>query len=123
MTQKNNGPASPLGKEFTIIREYDAPRELVWRACTEPDHLAQWWGPKGFTAPVCDWDVRPGGKIHVVMRGPEGTDYAMGGEFREIDPPSRLVTMTGALDEKGQFLFQLLLAPSFLQCRLLILFQ
>ena len=108
MTTKSNTATSVVGKEYTIIREFAAPRKLVWRACTEPDHLAQWWGPKGFTTPVCEWDVRPGGKIYVVMRGPDGTDYPMGGEFREIVPPSHLVTITGALDEKGKFLFQFL---------------
>lgn len=112
MTTKNKqgskAAGKVLGQEFTIIREFAAPRELVWRACTESAHLAQWWGPKGFTAPVCEWDARPGGKIYVVMRGPGGQEYPMGGEFREIQPPGRLVTMNGALDEKGDYLFQFL---------------
>jgi uncharacterized protein YndB with AHSA1/START domain len=97
-----------LGCEFIITREFDASRELVWKACTEENHLAQWWGPKGFTAPVCEWDVKPGGKIHVVMRSPNGLDFPMGGKFHEIVAPERLVTMTGALDEKGKYLFEIL---------------
>jgi uncharacterized protein YndB with AHSA1/START domain len=96
------------GREFVIVREFAAPRELVWRACTEAHHVAQWWGPRGFTAPVCEWDARPGKKIHVLMRGPDGTEHRMGGEFREVVAPERLVTMTGALDEPGKYLFQFL---------------
>jgi uncharacterized protein YndB with AHSA1/START domain len=96
------------GTEFVITREFDAPRDLVWRACTEANHLAQWWGPKGFTAPVCEWNASPGNKIHVVMRGLDGTDYPMGGEFREVVPPEKLVTVTGAMDENGALLFEFL---------------
>jgi uncharacterized protein YndB with AHSA1/START domain len=70
--------------------------------------LAQWWGPKGFSNPVCEWDARPGGKIYVVMRAPDGTDFPMGGECREVVPPERLVTVTGALDERGKMLFEIL---------------
>jgi len=87
-----------IGQEFIITREFDAPRELVWKACTEAKQVAQWWGPHGFTAPICEWDARPGNKIYVVMRGPDGTDYPMGGKFHEVLPPERLVTTTGALD-------------------------
>jgi len=95
-----------IGKEFVITREYDAPRELVWLACTDSKHLAQWWGPRGFSAPVCEWDAQPGSKIYVVMRAPGGTDYPMGGKFLEVVPPERLVTMTGALDDKGNLMFE-----------------
>ena len=98
---------SLVGREFIITREYDAPRELVWQACTEARHLARWWGPRGFSAPVCQWDARPGNKIHVVMRAPNGTDYPMGGEFHEVAPPERLVTTTGALDAEGRLLFEI----------------
>ena len=96
-----------LNQEFIITREFDAPRKLVWKACTEANHLAQWWGPKGFSAPVCEWDARPGKKIYVVMRAPNGTDYPMGGKFHEVVPPEKLVTTTGALDESGRLLFQI----------------
>src|SRR5580658_1247711 len=86
------------GREFTFTREYDAPRELVFRAWTDPRHVAQWWGPGGFTNPVCEWDARPGNAIHVVMRAPDGTEHGMGGEFREVVAPERLVFTAGALD-------------------------
>ncbi len=108
MTLKNKSTDNYVGQEFTIIREFSASRELVFKACTDPNHLAQWWGPKVFSNPVCDWDVRPGGKIFVVMRGPDGTDYPMGGEVREVVVPEKLVTVTGALDEQGKFLFEIL---------------
>jgi uncharacterized protein YndB with AHSA1/START domain len=116
----NTGPAAAggpgkdwLGHEFVITREFDAPRELVFKAWTDPKHLAHWWGPTGFTNPVCQWDARPGGKIYDVMRAPDGTDYPMGGEFREIVPPERLVLMCGALDDKGKFLFEFLHTATF----------
>jgi uncharacterized protein YndB with AHSA1/START domain len=97
-----------VGQQFVITREFSAPRELVFKACTEAKHLAQWWGPTGFSTPVCEWDVRPGGKINVVMRSPDGEDYPMGGEVREVVPPERLVTMTGLTDADGKFVFQFL---------------
>ena len=106
--QKNNAGEDYCGREFVITREFSAPRELVFKACTDPAHLAQWWGPKGFSAPVCEWDARPGGKVYVVMRGPDGTDYPMGGEVHEVLAPERLVVMTGALDAQGKFLFEIL---------------
>jgi uncharacterized protein YndB with AHSA1/START domain len=102
-----------LDREFTITRQFDAPREIVFNAWTDPKHLAQWWGPGGFTNPVCNVDVRPGGVIYIVMRAPNGVDYPMGGEFREIDPPNRLVFTSGALDEKGNLLFELLHTATF----------
>jgi uncharacterized protein YndB with AHSA1/START domain len=101
-TENNN----PVGKEFVITREYDAPRELVWPACTDAKQVAQWWGPRGFTAPVCEWDAQPGNRIYVVMRAPDGTRYPMGGEFLEVVPPEKLVTLTGALDDKGELMFE-----------------
>ena len=100
-------------REFVITREFAAPRELVFKAWTDPKHLAHWWGPTGFTNPVCEWDARPGGKIYDVMRAPNGTDYPMGGEFREIVPPERLVLMCGALDANGKFLFEFLHTATF----------
>jgi uncharacterized protein YndB with AHSA1/START domain len=100
------GSENLLGKEFVITREYAAPRELVWQACTDAKHLAQWWGPRGYTAPVCEWDAQPGNKIYVVMRAPNGTDFPMGGKFLEVVAPEKLVTTTGALDENGNLIFE-----------------
>jgi len=104
-----------VGKEFVITHEFDAPRELVFKAWTDPKHLAQWWGPRGFTNPVCEWDARPGREIYVVMRAPNGARYPMGGEFREIVAPEKLVFSCGALDEKGELLFEFLHAVTFVE--------
>jgi len=104
-----------LGREFVIAREFAAPRELVFKAWTDPKHLAQWWGPKGFTNPVCEWDARPGGKIYDVMRAPNGVEHPMGGEFREIVAPGRLVLSCGALDEKGNMRFEFLHTVTFVE--------
>ena len=106
MTAKTKAVEDYTGREFVITREYDAPRELVWLACTDAKHLAQWWGPRGFTAPVCEWNAQPGSKLYVVMRAPDGTRYPMGGEFLEVVPPEKLVTMTGALDDTGDLMFE-----------------
>lgn len=76
----------------------DAPRALVWKAWTEPMHMAEWWGPKSFTNPVCDMDVRPGGAWRIVMRGPDGADYPLKGVYREVVKP-RLLVMTMDLSE------------------------
>ena len=107
------GSKTLIGKVFVFTRELAAPRELVFQAWTEAKHLAQWWGPKGFTNPVCEWDARPGGKIYDVMRAPNGTDFPMGGEFREIVTPERLVFSCGALDEQGKLLFEFLHTVTF----------
>ena len=93
-------------QEIVITRDFAAQRELVFLAWTEPERLARWWGPKGFTNPVCQWDARAGGKIYDVMRGPDGTDYPMGGQFTEVSPPEKLVMTCGALDAKGALMFE-----------------
>src|SRR5436309_7085220 len=76
---------TPLAtRELTITRVFDAPRALVFKMWTEPAHMAQWWGPHGFTNPVCEMDVRAGGRLRIVMRAPDGVEYPMSGTFREI---------------------------------------
>jgi uncharacterized protein YndB with AHSA1/START domain/ketosteroid isomerase-like protein len=78
-------------REITLTHVFDAPRDLVFRMWTEAEHVAQWWGPRAFTNPVCEVDARPGGKILIHMRAPDSTVHPMGGVFHEIDPPKRLV--------------------------------
>ena len=68
-----------------------APRERVFAACVEPDELAEWWGPAGFTAPSVDLDVRVGGRYRITMEPPEGEAFHLRGEYMEVDPPRRLV--------------------------------
>lgn len=89
-------------RELVITRILDAPRELVFKAWTDPEHVARWWGPQNFTNPVCELDVRPGGALRIDMRGPDGTVYPGGGMFHEVVPPERLVfTTDGLADELG----------------------
>jgi len=77
--------------DFVMTRIFDAPRELVWKAWTEPKHMAQWWGPRIFTNPICKMDVRPGGTYRIVMRGPDGSEYPASGAYREVVKPEMLV--------------------------------
>lgn len=100
-------------RELTITRIIDAPRELVFKAWTDPKHLAQWWGPKGFTNPVCEVDARPGGALWIVMRAPDGAEYPMKGVFREIVEPERLVFTYIAVDEAGHHLLEGLTTVTF----------
>lgn len=93
--------------EVIFTRIINAPRELVFKAWTDPKHLAQWWGPHGMTNPVCEVDLRPGGAFRIVMRSPEGTDYPCRGAFLEIVEPERLVFTVGAYDHPPEFEEQL----------------
>ena len=99
--------------DLVLERTFDAPIELVWQAWTDPAQLAQWWGPKCFTNPVCRADVRPGGKIYVEMRAPDGTVYPMSGTYEEVVKPERIVFKSGALDEKGNPKFEIHTAVTF----------
>jgi uncharacterized protein YndB with AHSA1/START domain len=100
-------------RELTITRVFDAPRAVVFTAWTDATQLAQWWGPKGFTAPVCEFDARVGGKYRIHMRAPDGAIYPMGGEIREIVPPERLVFTNNALDEAGSHIIEGLTTVTF----------
>jgi len=107
----NNAKISPAtGSEWDLIitRTFDAPRKLVFKAWTDTKQVAQWWGPNGFTNPVCEMDVRVGGAIRIHMRAPNGVVYPMTGEFEEIVEPERLVFISSALDENGHSMFDVL---------------
>jgi uncharacterized protein YndB with AHSA1/START domain len=95
-------------QDLIITRIFDAPRELIWNAWTDPKQVAQWWGPKGFTNPVCELDVRPGGAILIHMRGPDGVVYPMTGVYQEVVELERLVFISAALDDQGKPLFEVL---------------
>lgn len=88
-------------KELTITRVFDAPREFVWKAWTEPERVKRWWGPKGFTSPVIKIDLRVGGEYLSCMRSPEGQDFWSKGIFREIVAPERLVMTNSFADKEG----------------------
>ena len=81
----------PSDTEILITREFDAPRDLVFNAMTDPDLIPRWWGPRGYTTEVDTMDVRPGGKWRFVHRTPDGTAHGFRGEYREVVPPERIV--------------------------------
>ena len=84
---------------------FDAPRELVFKAWTDPKQVAQWWGPHGFSNPVCELGLRPGADIRIHMRGPDGTVYPMTGVYHEIVKPERLVFNSAALGAEAPCLW------------------
>jgi uncharacterized protein YndB with AHSA1/START domain len=96
----------PTPRRLTLTRVFESPRRRVFDAWTVPKRLAQWWGPNGFTNPVCELDAHSGGKILIEMRGPDGTAYPMTGVVREIAAPERLVFTSRPLDETGRALFE-----------------
>lgn len=87
--------------ELRIERVFDAPRQLLWNAFTQPELMMQWWGPEYFTSPSCKIDFRVGGKYLYCMRGPDGTDYWSGGTYKEIVPLEKIVCTDSFADEKG----------------------
>ncbi|WP_250124685.1 SRPBCC family protein [Chroococcidiopsis sp. CCMEE 29] len=92
MLKQNSSTETQSDREIVITRVFNAPRELVFKAWTEPKHIEQWWGPQGFTTRVTELDLRPSGQWRYVMISPDGTEYPAKGVFREIVPPERIVT-------------------------------
>ena len=88
-------------ERMVITRIFDAPRALVWKAWTDPKYVMQWWGPKGFTAPVCKIDFRVGGKFLCCMKSPDGREGWNGGEYHEIVPLEKIVYSLYFADSKG----------------------
>ncbi len=103
-----NVTESPDKPELIITRTCAAPREIVFTAWTEVEPLQRWWGPRGFTNPVCEIDPWPGGAIRIHMRAPDGTVYPMTGAYVEIVAPHCIVFTSSALDEKGKPLFEVM---------------
>ena len=94
------------GGTVEIVRLFNAPRALVWRAWTDLTMLGQWFGPKHFTSSVPELDLRVGGALRIVMHGTDGNDYPMKGVFREVVAPERLVFSNIALDNAGNHLLE-----------------
>ncbi len=88
-------------ERMVVSRVFDAPRELVWKAWTDPKYVMQWWGPKGFTAPVCQMDFRVGGKFLCCMKAPDGQEGWNAGEYHEIVPHEKIVSSMYFSDSKG----------------------
>ncbi|MFZ0745034.1 MAG: SRPBCC domain-containing protein [Terracidiphilus sp.] len=86
---------------MVVTRVFDAPRELVWKAWTDPNYVMQWWGPKGFTALVCKMDFRVRGKFLCCMRTPDGQEFWNGGEYHEIVPQEKIVSSMYFSDPEG----------------------
>ena len=102
----SNDPGTRAGTdvaqaELVITRVFDAPRELVFKAWTDPKHFVRWWGPKDFTTPYCTIDLRPGGAIHFCLRSPKGEDVWGKGIYREIVAPERIVVTDFFSDAEG----------------------
>ena len=107
-------------KELTLERTYDAPRDLVWKAWTDPKMVKEWWGPQGVTNTVNSWEAQQDGKIDLVMLagqelGPmAGQKWPMTGEFKEIEEPSKLV-FTGNAIVDGKEVLQHLATVTFVE--------
>ena len=104
MAEKTDAPATSSRRTLVIDRVFDAPRELVWKAWTDPEMAKRWWGPRGFMAPAAEIDLRVGGKYLFAMQSPEfnnGEPIWSTGVYREIVPYERLVCTDSFADEKG----------------------
>jgi uncharacterized protein YndB with AHSA1/START domain len=99
MNERTHDATSAADREILITRVIDAPRELVFKAWTDPQHVARWWGPRGFTNTIHEMDVTPGGVWRFVMHGPDGVDYKNKIVFIEVVKPERLVYNHGGDDE------------------------
>ncbi len=93
------------GREITMTRVFNAPRDLVFRLWTDPKHIARWWGPTGFTNTIHEMDVRPGGLWLLTMHGPDGVDYPNRSVYREVVTPERLVWDHGEEGRPDEFRF------------------
>jgi len=86
-----NSVAESTGPELVITRIFDAPRRIVFKAWSQPEHLMRWWGPHGYTCPVCEMDFKVGGTWRFCMRSSDGIDEWQEGVYREIVEPERIV--------------------------------
>ncbi|MEP0827355.1 MAG: SRPBCC domain-containing protein [bacterium] len=106
MSTKSDTKSGAAGREIVATRIFDAPRELVWEAWTDPDKITRWWGPNGFTTTTVEIDVRPGGIWKHIMHGPDGTDYPNLTRYVELVKPERIVYInSGGKDDipHGEF--------------------
>jgi uncharacterized protein YndB with AHSA1/START domain len=109
--------ATSSERELVITRVLDAPRELVFKAWTEAEQVARWWGPKGFETTFCEMDIRPGGAYRVGMRSPQGTHHVRRGVYREIIEPERIAFTYAWEDAEGRPGHETLVAVTFAKQR------
>ena len=112
MTTRSDAPAAarnetsyttPSDRELVVTRTFDAPRALVWAAFTDPRHLPNWQtGPEGTTMPVCEIDLRTGGTWRYVWRNAKGAEFPVSGTYREVVPPTRVVSVTTGMNGEEQ---------------------
>lgn len=91
----------PSDQELLVTRTFNAPRDLVWQMWTASEHLQNWWGPEGWTLPVCELDFRPGGTCFYCMLGPDGMQSCGKATYLEIDAPERIVYEDAFTDAEG----------------------
>jgi uncharacterized protein YndB with AHSA1/START domain len=101
MAERSSAAAAPADPTLVITRVFDAPRNLVFKAWSDPEHLTHWMGPRGFTATIIAADLRPGGAYRFHLRGPEGDDHWLQGICREAVEPHRLVMTQAWGDAQG----------------------
>jgi uncharacterized protein YndB with AHSA1/START domain len=106
MVATKNDPAGESDREIVLTRVFDAPRELVWKVWTKPDHLANWWGPRGFTTTTHRMEVKQGGVWQYVMHGPDGRDYDNIITYLEVVEPERLTYKHGGAKDTEPVNFQ-----------------
>lgn len=90
MVTTNSDASGTANREIRLSRAYDAPREVVWDAWTDPEQVVQWWGPNGFTTTTLEIDVRAGGRWRYIMHGPDGVDYPNLQEYDDVVRPERI---------------------------------
>jgi uncharacterized protein YndB with AHSA1/START domain len=102
MAARDSAAVAPEERVLVIERIFDAPRDLVWKAWTEPERVVQWMGPRGFTSTILKADFRPDGAYRFRMRGPDGIDHWQQGVYREIVKPERIVATYAWADAEGK---------------------
>jgi len=113
MAGRSNIVTKSAEHELKITRIFDAPRSLVWKAWSEPERMAQWGGPKGFTITACEIGTHPGDAFRMTMRSPEGMNHLVRGVYHEIVAEERLVYTWAWVDEHGHSGHETLISINF----------
>ncbi len=101
-TPRTTEVSAASDREIVISRRFDAPRDLVYKVWTNPEHIGAWWGPRGFSTTTHEMDLRSGGLWRFIMHGPDGTDYKNRIEYVEVVEPERLVYWHGGENDDSQ---------------------